>query len=269
MTSPAAFEGLDESPLARSPIVTALWQLRCEEHQELVSAQTALKLQQHLGGPTEFNLMQLPKVMLSVRAVNSGLPQGISTPPVDAGGGGWRLSAVDATWHLNIEASSISIESSTYGTWSKDFAPRIERVLEALGKVCPPVIETRLGLRYVNILVGSAVQGPPFKTPCDIHDLVSPWLLGPLAEPSLQGNVQMARGNIIFKFDGINAILNHGIVSTENNELGYLLDVDAAREGGRPYDAEEIQAQSSKLHEVTLGLFQAAVTPEALNLMRQ
>ncbi len=79
----------------------------------------------------------------------------------------------------------------------------------------------------------------------------------------------MARGNVVFKFATTNPILNHGIVSTENNELGYLLDIDAAREGGRPYSAEEIQTRSSELHDIALGLFQAALIPEALNLMHR
>lgn len=268
MSIPAIFERPDETPLARSPIVTVLWQLRCEEHEALISPQTVLKFQEQLGGRNEFSLTQLPKVMVSLQAVNPGLPQGMPAPPVDAGGGGWRLSSTDGTWHINVETSSISIESSIYGSWITDFSPRIERALKALAKIGPPVVETRLGLRYVNIVVGSAVQQPPFASPSDISSLIAPWLLGPLIEPALQEYVQMARNNVIFKFEEVNLILNHGIVSTENRELGYLLDIDAFREGGRPYDTDDILAQSLALHNVALGIFQMSLIPKAIEAMR-
>jgi hypothetical protein len=38
---PAIFEGLNETPLARSPIVTVIWQLRFEEHPILIEVFSA------------------------------------------------------------------------------------------------------------------------------------------------------------------------------------------------------------------------------------
>lgn len=267
MGLPTIFEGLDGTPLARSPIVSVVWQLRFEEHTALIAPRTALRLQQLLGGAAEFSLTQLPRIQLSVQAVGPAA-EGIPTPAVGAAGGGWRLSAANGSWHLNVEASNVSIESSRYGSWAGDFSPRLQRVLEALVDVGPPVVETRLGLRYINIVVGSAVRRPPLSAPGELGGLIAPWLLGALNEPQLQDFVQMANGRIMFKFEQDNTILNHGVVSAENGELGYLVDIDAFREGGRAFQKDDALAHSEVLHRIALGLFQTSLTGEILESMR-
>lgn len=265
---PTIFERLDETPLARSPIVSVVWQLRFEEHPALIAPQTALRLQELIGGAAEFSLTQLPRIQLSVQAVGPAVAEGIPTPAVGAAGGGWRLSAADGSWHLNVEANNVSIESSRYGSWAGDFSPRLQRVLEALVDVGPPVVETRLGLRYINIVVGSAVGRQPLSAPGQLGGLIAPWLLGALNEPQLQDFVQMANGRIMFRFEHDNTILNHGVVSAENGELGYLVDIDSFREGGRAFQKDDVLAHSEVLHRIALGLFQSSLTGEILGSMR-
>jgi uncharacterized protein (TIGR04255 family) len=262
------FEGLDETPLARSPIVTVVWQLRFEEHPTLVAPKTALGLQELLGGPDEFSLAMLPRIHLSVQPAGPAASEGMPKPAAAATGGGWRLSAADGTWHVNVESSSVSIESSRYGTWDSDFSPRLQRVLDALEAIGPPIVESRLGLRYINVLVGSAVGGPPLSVPNEMAGLIAPWLLGPLHEPQLQDSVQMTQGRVAFGFDRANAILNHGVVSTETGELGYLVDIDTFREGGRAFQGSGVMTQSTLLHGIALGLFQASLASETLKSMR-
>jgi uncharacterized protein (TIGR04255 family) len=254
--------------LARSPIVTVIWQVRFEEHPVLVAPQTALKLQESLGGATEFSLAMLPQIQLAVQAVGPVAAGGAPPPATGAATGGWRLSALDGSWHLNVEARSLSIESTSYGSWNNDFLPRLQRVLEALEKVGPPVIETRLGLRYINILVGSSVRRSPISALSDLSDLIAPWLLGPLNESQLQEYIQISQGRVVFKFEHYNAILNHGVVTAESGELGYLVDIDAFREGGRAFNGEDVLAHSTILHSISLGLFQRSLTPELLESMR-
>lgn len=263
----ARFGELDEAPLARSPIVSVVWQLRFEDHPELAAPQTVLRFQELLGGPEQFSFMLLPKVQLSMQAVG---PAAENTPkPVTSeGGGGWRLSAADGSWHISAESNSLAVEASRYGTWEKDFLPRLQQVLDALQEVGPPVIESRLGLRYVNVLTGSAVGRPPMSVASELAGLIAPWLLGPLNESSMQDSVQASQGRAVFGFEQANVILNHGVISTENHELGYLIDIDAFREGGRALRIDDALTQSAALHAVALGLFQASLTPEALEAMR-
>jgi len=257
------FAGLDETPLARSPIVTVVWQLRFEEHPALIAPQTALKLQESLGGPEEFSLTMLPKIQLSIQAPAESVP----SPATGAVGGGWRLSSTDGSWHVSVESSSVSVEASRYGAWDSGFSSRLQRVLDALDQVGAPVVESRLGLRYINVVVGSALGGRPLAAPTDLSGLIAPWLLGPIQEQRLQDSVQMTQGRAAFRFDDVNTIMNHGVVSTETGEIGYLIDIDAFREGGRAFRSDDIIAQTAVLHMVVLGLFQASLTAEALKSM--
>jgi len=245
-----------------------VWQLRFEEHPALVAPQTALKLQELLGGETAFSLADLPRIKLSVQPLGPIAAESVSAPATGSAGGGWRLSAADGSWHLNLESSSLSIESSSYGSWSSDFLPRLQQVLDILENVGPPVIVSRLGLRYINIVVGSAVEKAPLERPSELSGIISPWLLGPLYEIRLRDFVQVAQGRIAFKFDHANAILNHGVVSAENGELGYLVDVDSFREGGRAFRQGDVLADSANLHQIALGLFQASLTDEILESLR-
>jgi uncharacterized protein (TIGR04255 family) len=265
---PTIFEGLDETPLARSPIVTVIWQVRFEEHPILVAPQTALQLQQLLGGASEFSLTMLPQIQLAVQPVGPASAEGGASPAIGSATGGWRLSATDGSWHLNVEARSLGIESRSYGSWASDFSPRLQRVLQALEAIGPPIIESRLGLRYINIVVGSSVGRSPTTGPGDLGDMIAPWLLGPLSESQLQQFVQVTQGRAAFKFEQANATLNHGVVTAENGELGYLIDIDASREGGRAFQGADILAHSAILHLVALGLFQRSLNPGLLESMR-
>lgn len=268
MALSARFGELDEAPLARSPIVSVVWQLRFEDHPALVAPQTALRFQELLGGPENFSLTMLPKVQLSVRATGLSAE---NSPESAAGtaGGGWRLSAADGSWQVSTELGSLAVETTRYGTWEKDFSPRLRQVLDALEAVGAPVIESRLGLRYINVVVGSAVGKSPMSAISELAGLVASWLLGPLNESRLQDSVQASQGRAVFAFEHANAVLNHGVISTETRELGYLIDIDAFREGGRALRIDDVVTQSAELHDVALGLFQVSLTREAMEAMRR
>lgn len=263
----AKFGELNDAPLARSPIVSVVWQLRFEDHPTLAAPQTVLRFQELLGGPEQFSLTMLPRIQLSVQATGPAA-ENSPKPATGATGGGWRLSAAGASWHISAESGSLAVETTRYGTWEKDFSPRLQRVLDTLNDVGTPIIESRLGLRYINVLIGSAVGKAPMSTASELTGLVAPWLLGPLNESRLQDSVQASQGRTVFAFEQANAILNHGVISTETRELGYLIDIDVFREGGRALQIEDVITKSAALHVVALGLFQASLTPEALEAMR-
>jgi uncharacterized protein (TIGR04255 family) len=262
----ARFGELDEAPLARSPIVSVVWQLRFEDYPTLAAPQTVLRFQELLGGPEQFSLILLPKFQLSVQA--SGLTaENVSEPAAGAAGGGWRLSAVDGTWQVSADSASLAIETTRYGTW-EDFLPRLQRVLDALKDVGTPVIESRLGLRYINVLTGSAVGRSPISAAGELPGLVASWLLGPLNEPRMRDSVQVSQGRAVLSFEQAKATLNYGVISAETRELGYLIDIDTFREGGRALQIDDVMAQTEALHATALGLFQLSLTPEALEAMR-
>jgi len=102
----------------------------------------------------------------------------------------------------------------------------------------------------------------------ELSGLVAPWLLGPLNEPQVQDSVLANQGRAVLSFDQASAILNYGVISTETRELGFIIDIDAFREGGRALRIDDILTQTETLHATALGLFQLSLTPEALEAMR-
>jgi uncharacterized protein (TIGR04255 family) len=99
----------------------------------------------------QFSFTLVPKIQLSVQAAGPDT-ENMPRPATSSTGGGWRLSAVDGSWQISAESGSLAVETTRYGTWEEDFSPRLQRVLDALQEVGAPVIESRLGLRYVNVL---------------------------------------------------------------------------------------------------------------------
>lgn len=262
----ARFGELDEAPLDRSPIVSVVWQLRFEDHPALVAPQTLLRFQEALRSFGEFKPEMLPKVQFSVQA--SGMVSGNApVPAIGTGGGGWRLTASDGAWHVSAEPGSLAVEATRYGTWEKDFEPRLRTVLDALREAGAPLIESRLGLRYINVLTGSAVGQSPIAGITDLSGLITPWLLGPLNDPTVRDTVQASQGRVIFALDQVNVMLNHGVIATDANELGYLIDIDAFREGGRALKLDEVIDFTSELHTAALGVFQHSLTPNAREAM--
>jgi hypothetical protein len=63
-------------------------------------------------------------------------------------------------------------------------------------------------------------------------------------------------------------ILNYGVITTEARELGYVVDIDTYREGGRAFRIEDIAPGTAALHTAALGLFQASFTRETMQAMR-
>jgi uncharacterized protein (TIGR04255 family) len=263
----ARFGELDEAPLARSPIVSVVWQLRFEDHPVLAAPQTVLRFLELLGGPDQFTLTLVPKFQLSMQA-SGPTAENVSSPVTSAAGGGWRLSAADGSWQVSADSASLAVETTRYGTWESDFLPRLRQVLSALKDVGAPVIESRLGLRYINILTASAVGRPPMSLASELSGLITPWLLGPLSEPRMQDSVHVSQGRAVLSFAEANAVLNYGVIATETRELGYLIDIDAFSEGGRALHIDDVMTQTGALHAVALGLFQLSLTPEALEAMR-
>jgi len=144
----------------------------------------------------------------------------------------------------------------------------VQSVLDALREVGAPFIESRLGLRYINVITGSAVGQSPISGVAELAGLITPWLLGPLNDPVIQDAVQASQGRVLFSFEQVNVILNHGVTATDANELGYLIDIDAFREGGRALKLDDVMGFTSELHAVALGVFQHSLTPYALEAMR-
>jgi uncharacterized protein (TIGR04255 family) len=89
-----------------------------------------------------------------------------------------------------------------------------------------------------------------------------------LNDPEVKDAVLASQGRVVFTFNQVNILLNHGVITTDANELGYLIDIDAFREGGRALKPEEVIEFTSELHAAALGVFQHSLTHQAREAMQ-
>ena len=159
----------------------------------------------------------------------------------------------------------VVLETSRYTTWSGDFEHRLGNLLDATAQHISPVLEQRVGLRYVD-----RITEPLVKEVSGWRDYISPAFLGPVLDEPIGDAVRAAQQQIDLDLgDSVTASIRHGFFAdpTRDGALTYLLDVDVYREIGQPFDVAGIKAALEIFHERSLQIFQRVVTPRMLDLL--
>ncbi len=150
----------------------------------------------------------------------------------------------------------MSLETTAYTDWS-DFDARLREILEALGRVVKPRVETRLGLRYVNELRLEAIRGPS-----DWLDYLNPALIGELAadEPLAASLITMHQIIQLDAGDEARLTLRHGLpgeaAGDKRQALTYLLDLDCFRQRERLLDIDDVLREADRFNTTITSLFQ-------------
>ena len=123
---------------------------------------------------------------------------------------------------LTLAQDSIALATTAYRRRS-EFLTQFQPALDALQAIYQPAFLTRVGLRYQNVIVRSAL-GLENKT---WSDLLRPVFVGLASVEELAHRVVVDYSQIQFKGEAGNIILQHGItVDASNDEQCYLIDVD-------------------------------------------
>jgi uncharacterized protein (TIGR04255 family) len=161
---------------------------------------------------------------------------------------------------------NVTLETSAYTTWSDEFEPRLNRVLDATAQHVAPIIEQRLGLRYVD-----RMTEPTVTVTSEWRDYISPNFLGPVLDEYIGVAVRATQQQIDLDLgDSMTASIRHGLFAEPNRDgaLTYLLDVDVYRETGQQFDVAGIKAALGIFHERSLQIFQRVVTPKMIDFLR-
>ena len=149
---------------------------------------------------------------------------------------GWQFRSADETWTVTIQPDFFSLETSAYLDWS-DFRERLLRVVRAVGAHVGPVVEQRVGLRYVD-----EVRDPVVTDPVDWRGWIDESLLGPLVHPSFGPALRSTQQVLELEaHEALRVILRHGTLRVPGEKQWlYLLDHDCFRQQGRPFDADAL-----------------------------
>lgn len=153
----------------------------------------------------------------------------------------------DNAWVVNLRASSISLETSSYDSFAS-FKTRIESLLAAAKQVVDTDFFTRIGVRYINTV--------PFKID-EIDKWVNPSLVGPLAAGTF-GDAQEHSQRVCGTTKCGGFLFSHGIGAISALESEYVLDFDFYRED---IAVAESMVVVNQLHKEEFNMFMWSLGP--------
>lgn len=248
-----------EVPLARSPLVRVVAQVRfptiasVEQRAFIGPFQEAIRAEYPVLRPEQRHRFVLGPV------------RGVGTEPITA----WRFHDPLTAWQVTLTPDFLALETEHY-TSRDDFMGRLERVLTALVAHINPGVIDRLGVRYIDRLIGADLD--------DLTVLLHPAVCGVLASP-LSGQAQHALAESVFVLDDEPCLIatRWGLLParttvdpgalTAIDERSWILDLDAFRAfepASSPLEVAATVAQARKFAERIYSVFRWAVTDEFL-----
>jgi uncharacterized protein (TIGR04255 family) len=255
--APVAEVHLVDAPLAR-----VLTQVRYSRTPALVSPAGEAQLAEALGRYPVRRQGVAQAVVVQIG------PQGIAQAPPSPTSQILTFSEPQERWKVTVSDTSLSIETSEYDT-RDDFCQRALEVFEAVAAVDLPPVVDRIGVRYIDRLVGDALGR--------VGDYLHPSLIGLTGaiETSDLEVVQSVTQSRIRAMSNELLTINSGLVPAGAivdpvvpalNEPSWLLDIDVATiAGGQAFEPSEVAALVRGFAEHAYIFFRFATTDEFLN----
>lgn len=170
-----------------------------------------------------------------------------------------RFVTRDKTSVIVLAQDFVAVSTSAYERW-ENFKPHVELAARSLVEAYEPAHATRVGLRYTNVVVRSALGLERVAW----RELLAPELLGMLAS---HDDVDGVSQQVTFAEDASRARgrLAHGLVESDDS-VGYLIDTDYWREGEISF-ADAMDALDP-LHTRTWDTFHACLAPRLVAAMQ-
>lgn len=254
--NPLTASSPEEVPLKKAPLIRVLAQVRFPiilsiEKKEFVSGfQEALRRQYPILQPE-----QTQGMILSPQGIMQTVPQTT-----------WRFIDLEGNWRVSLAPNFIALETTAYSS-RHDFLERLKIVLAALNEHIQPQIAERLGLRYIDRLVGDDVT--------DISDLVRPEIAG-IVGSEVGEFVQQTINESLFSFpeSGEQIIARWGLMPVGGtfdveaiepiNEPSWILDLDMSLSKKREFEIEVLMNEAQHFAERIYTFFRWAVTEDFL-----
>jgi len=176
----------------------------------------------------------------------------------------WRFIDATESWRVTLAPEFLALETSRY-TSRDDFFDRFRRVLTELREHVNPRTVDRLGVRYIDRILGANLRALP--------ELVRPQVAGVLATPLVEDAHHML-SQTLFRLPESNGQLmaRWAYLPAEStvdpaavdpvDEPSWILDVDAFLEEASAFDVKLIGSQAKALAERIYSFFRWVVTDE-------
>jgi uncharacterized protein (TIGR04255 family) len=252
----------DGQRLPRSPLELVVCQIRFDHRAQIEESTVALAVHEQLGGAGG-PYPQLEPIEGQQLVVSGGL--GVEPQTEQRSSRGWRIASENGEWMVTLMSDHVGLETTGFTTWEEDFLPRLRDVVEAITNHLQPVIEQRLGLRFVD-----RIEELELDSIVAWSDYIAPEFLGPIVHPELGPAVSGMGQQVVLRVDEqLRAAIRSGpITDRDDGRVDYLLDYDIFRQGGRQFSADEVIATAAKLNTCAHQLFQVSITEKLLDFLQ-
>lgn len=257
-TNPLIATPPPEVPLKNAPLVRAIAQVRFPpilsiEKQEFVgSFQEAIREKYPILEP-----VQTQNVIFNTDGIVVNPPTLQTT---------WCFWNVDRTWRISLASSAVSIETTKY-TSRSDFLARLKSLLVTLQDSFNLSQVDRLGLRYIDQVVGQNLQ--------DISLLIRPEMAGIICSDLQEHIHQVLHESLFLLPSGESQIAARwGVMSAYSTfdpyaieaipERSWILDLDISAVKTQEFSVESLMQQAHNFTERLYTFFRWVVTDEFL-----
>ena len=239
VTSPFGEDELEELPLSPAPLVKVLAQIRFPRVLSIGSDNYIAGFQERIR-----STYPVLREEMNIEALIGA--DGVQQQSTRA----WRFHDIAEHWSVVLSSSFLALETDHY-TSRNDFLARWAEVLQALASIADPtpiVVADRLGVRYINRLVGEDAT-------TRLEKLIRPELYGPLTMPMPLGMKFVSSvGQAHFELDGPQMQARWGKLPPNATflpdvslveEPSWMLDIDVFFEGSTSFEPEEAAKSSA------------------------
>lgn len=195
------------------------------------------------------------------------------SPPVPRTSVGSKIrhyAKTDGTSKISIGPEFIAYTSTTYESWDS-YAPELLKAVASLNQESERICVTRIGLRYKDVIERSvlALDGTPW------HELIKPFLLGPLARNALldedhfdEDAIESQVSQSLIRLDECKLLLQTSLLtSMADGTRAFLIDADFFHETDGTEESSNVTGSSKELetlletlHSNAGALFRRAIT---------
>lgn len=162
----------------------------------------------------------------------------------------YEFVSEDKKWKIDLTRNFLALSTKDYIRW-EDFIGRFEKALQAFVGVYEPAAFTRVGLRYIDVIVRSklGLEG------VDWGELIQDYISGVLAVDSIKGEIKSYENTfqVALEGEGLVRVITKTVQSSASGEPCYLIDNDFFTI--RKIRHEEVFPVLKNFHDCALNLF--------------
>lgn len=187
----------------------------------------------------------------------------------------YQYASVDGIWCVAVCCDFVGLTCNKYLGWG-DFLSRLETAVQIFLGRHADAVPTRIGLRYKDVIEREplGLDGVPW------HELISSFLLGPLAPNSLAENQTAVEDEIsnfnaqsLLRLDDAMLLLQSSLLtSIDAQRRAFLIDADFYNEGNLEsdllVDPKVFSARLNALHANAGAMFRRGITERLHHALR-